>query len=669
MPTNKLINETSPYLLQHAHNPVDWYPWGNEAFAKAKKENKAVFLSIGYSSCHWCHVMEKESFEDIETAKILNDNFVSIKVDREERPDLDSHYMNAVAAMTGSGGWPLNVFLTPDKKPFYGGTYFPSEPRFDMPGFKQVLLKISTVYKNEPDKIRENAKQLSKVLESMANNIEKSGISKEILDNAAHLLQNSFDPIHGGLGEKPKFPQALVWEFILAHSFTSKDKQLIPLVIKTLEQMAKGGIYDQVRGGFSRYSTDGSWLVPHFEKMLYDNALLTLLYLHVYQITKNQNFKRIIEESFAFIERELKDTGGAFYSAMDADSEGQEGKYYIWNYEELKREFTEDELKLLKEEFGVSIEGNFEGENILIRINLKDSPDIERIKQKLFDLRQKRIKPAVDDKIIVSWNSLMIISFALAGRILDNNHYTKVAEIAANFIWNNLFEDERLHHSFTKGKIGKIGFSDDYAAFALANLALFETTGDKSWMEKTLKIIRLLQELFWDKENGGFYHTSVENTDSELPRYKDFEDNPTPSGNSLSANLFAKLSFLTGNVQYGKMLEQILSQHIKQISNAPGMYGSLLTAVEIYFAKPVEIALVAKTADEINLYLNTIYNYYLPTAVVAAKLDSDENPIALLKDKTTKNGSPQVYICQNFTCKKPVESVEKLKTQLQIFSI
>lgn len=668
--SNKLINETSPYLLQHAHNPVEWYPWGDEAFEKAKKDKKAIFLSIGYSSCHWCHVMEKESFEDIETAKILNENFVSIKVDREERPDIDLYYMNAVSAMTGSGGWPLNVFLTPEKQPFYGGTYFPKEPGFGMPGFKQILLKISSVYKNEPDAIRENAQKLSQALESMANSVTQTGISKEIIDNAVHSLQNSFDPLYGGMKERPKFPQPLVWDFLLMHSFTSKNKLQISLVLKTLEQIAKGGIYDQVGGGFSRYSTDEKWLIPHFEKMLYDNALLTLLYLHAYQITKDVNFKRIIEESFIFIERDLKSPGGAFYSAMDADSEGKEGKYYIWNYEELKKEFSEDELKLLEAEFGVSNGGNFEGENILTRQNLEDSPKIQKIKQKLLTNREKHIKPAVDDKIILSWNSLIIISFAFAARILDNNHYQETAETAANFIWNNLFIKGRFYHSFAKGRAGKTGFDDDYAAFALANLALFETTGKKSWMENTFKITKLLKELFWDKENGAFYHTSVENTDLDLPRYKDFADNPTPSGNSLSGILFAKLNFLTGDEEYRKMLEQILSQNIKQINDAPGMYGSLLTAMQIYFAKPVEIAIVAQTVNEINLYLNTIYRYYIPLSAIAAKLDpGTESIVPLLKDKATKNGSPQVYICENFTCKKPLGSIEELKTQLESISI
>lgn len=667
---NKLINETSPYLLQHAHNPVNWYPWGNEAFEKAKKEVKAIFLSIGYSSCHWCHVMEKESFEDIETAKILNENFISIKVDREERPDLDSHYMNAVSVMTGSGGWPLNIFLTPEKKPFYGGTYFPNEPRYGMPSFKQLLLKINSVYKNEPEKVWGNAQELSKVLENMAKTAQKSEIPKSITDQAIHFIQNSFDAVYGGLGEKPKFPEPLIWEFLLMHSFTSKDKKLISLVIKTLEEIAKGGIYDQIGGGFCRYSTDEKWLVPHFEKMLYDNGLLTLLYLHAYQITKDKNLKRIAEESLSFIERELQDTDGAFYSALDADSEGKEGAYYMWNYGELKKEFSEDEVSLLETEFGVSKTGNFEGENILTRVNLEDSPQVQKIKQKLFTIRQKRIKPSRDDKIIVSWNSFMIISFAYAARIFKNNHYQEIAETAAHFIWNNLFKEEVLHHSFAKGKIGKTGFSDDYAAFALANLALFETTGNKSWIKKTFKITNLLKELFWDKENGAFFHTSVENTDSGLPRYKDFEDNPTPSGNSLSANLFVKLNFLTGDEEYRNMLEQILSQKIKQINNAPTMYGSLLTAAETFFAKPMEIAIVAKTKNEIDLYLNTLYDYYLPISVVATKLDVEtESIVPLLKDKTTKNGTAQVYICENFACKKPVESIEEFKTQLQSISI
>lgn len=670
MSTNKLINETSPYLLQHAHNPVDWYPWGNEAFEKAKKENKAVFVSIGYSSCHWCHVMERESFEDEETAKILNENFVCIKVDREERPDIDSHYMNAVAAMTGSGGWPLNVFLTPDKKPFFGGTYFPKEPRYGMPSFKQILFKISSVYKNEPGQIRDNAQKLTQALENFANHTQKGEISKEITENAVIFFRNSFDALHGGLGEKPKFPQPVIWEFLLMHSFTSKNKQLILPVIKTLEQIAKGGIYDQIGGGFCRYSTDEKWLVPHFEKMLYDNALLTLLYLHAYQITKDRNFKRIIEESFVFIERELKDADGAFYGAQDADSEGIEGKYYIWNYEELKKEFSEDEFKLLEAEFGITKEGNFEGENILTRKNLEDSPEIQKIKQKLYILRKKRIKPAIDDKIIVSWNSLMIISLAYAARIFKNKHYRDLAETATHFIWDNLFEKERLHHTFAKVKMGKPGFGDDYASFALANLALFETTGDKFWMGNTFKITNLLISLFWDKENGSLYHTDAANTDSDLPRYKDFEDNPTPSGNSLSGILFAKLNFLTGNDEYRKMLEQILSQKAEQINNASGMYGSLLAATELYFAKPVEIAIVAKTENEMNLYLNTIYNYFIPSVTVAAKLDSEtESIVPLLEGKTTKNNKSQVYICENFACKKPLESIEEVKSQLQVISI
>lgn len=671
MRTNRLVNETSPYLLQHAHNPVDWYPWSNEAFEKARKEEKIVFLSIGYSSCHWCHVMEKESFEDEDTAKILNENFVSIKVDREERPDLDSHYMNAVSAMIGSGGWPLSVFLTPDKKPFYGGTYFPKDARLGMPAFKQVLTQINALYKKDKEQIVKNANKLTDALESMATQTSTGEISQETISKSIISFQNSFDSLYGGFKGRIKFPQPIIWDFLLMHAFTSKNSELIYLVTKTLDNIAKGGIYDQIGGGFCRYSTDEKWLTPHFEKMLYDNALLTHLYINAYQTTKDNNYKRIIEESFSYVEHNLKDEKGAFFSAQDADSEGVEGKYYIWSFEELEKLLSKGEIEILKSEFGATKEGNFEEKNILTRKNLADTPEIRILKQKLLNIRQKRVSPLVDDKIIVSWNSLMIISFAKAAKVFNNNHYKDIAEKAVNFIWTDLFKTDRLYHSYAKGKIGGLGFSDDYAAFALANLTLFETTGEKHWIENTFKITKLLVELFWDKKGGGIFHVSFENKDSDIPHYKDFYDNPLPSGNSLSGQIFAKLNFLTGNEEYREKLEKILSLNTGQIDNSPSMFGSLLQAMELYFAKPVEIAVVAKTQDEINKYLNAIYDYYLPSAAIASKINTDleiENILPLLQDKQISNSKALVYICENFACKKPIESINDLKSQLQTIS-
>ena len=514
---NRLINETSPYLLQHAHNPVDWYPWGSEALERASKEDRPILLSIGYSACHWCHVMEHESFEDASIAQVMNDNFVNIKVDREERPDLDQIYMTAVQMMTGSGGWPLTVFLLPGGEPFFGGTYFPPEDRYNRPGFRRVLPAISDAYRTRRQELVDNSKTIvEQIGRQVSPQFEGGAIDTSLLDAAYRALGSRFDPREGGFGGAPKFPPSMSIDFLLRYHHRTGDEHALQMATLTLDKMAYGGMYDQAGGGFHRYSTDERWLVPHFEKMLYDNALLARAYLDAYRSTGRPLYKRIAEETLDFVVREMRDPSGAFYSTQDADSEGVEGKFYVWDLEEF-RDIVGADADLLAKYFDVTEHGNFEGRNIL---NISRPPELfsklesvpledlearaKAAKKKLYAAREKRVKPGRDEKILTDWNGLMLRAFAEAAAYLGRDDYRSIAESNAGFILSTLWDGSRLLHNFKDGRARFNGYLDDYANLADGLFALYELTFDYKWLDHAIKIVDRMIEQFWDDERGGF---------------------------------------------------------------------------------------------------------------------------------------------------------------------
>ncbi len=514
--TNKLINESSPYLLQHAHNPVDWYPWGSEAFERAKKEDKPIFLSIGYSTCHWCHVMEHESFANEKIAKIMNDDFISIKVDREQRPDVDQIYMNAVMAMTGSGGWPLSVFLTPGGKPFYGGTYFPPQDMYGRVGFERVLLSIAEAWKNRRKELVDSAGKLSEFLAQPSKPTEEKKLTPAILERAFNYFQDTFDSVNGGFGTAPKFPQPTNLSMLLGYWYRSGQVEALKMVEETLDAMAKGGIYDHIGGGFHRYATDEQWLIPHFEKMLYDQALLSRVYLQAYQITKKQEYARVAREIFDYILRDMTAAGGGFYSAEDADSEGKEGLFYLWNPAQIATILDENEAELFNTYYGITEQGNYEEHKTILNVTTsmkqleekfqKDRKVIADIlttaRNKILKKREKRIRPHRDDKVITAWNSLMISSLAYGGAILQEEKYLEAAKKSAQFILNTLHKSRRLMRYYRDGRIVQKAFLDDYAFLIMGLLDLYEATFDAQWLIEAEKLSQEMVRLFSDNEYG-----------------------------------------------------------------------------------------------------------------------------------------------------------------------
>ncbi|MCA1594484.1 MAG: thioredoxin domain-containing protein, partial [Acidobacteria bacterium] len=519
--TNRLVNESSPYLLQHAHNPVDWYAWGEDALGRARNEGKPILLSIGYSACHWCHVMERESFENEEIASLMNEHFVNIKVDREERPDLDQIYMNAVQLMTRHGGWPLTVFLTPDLVPFYGGTYFPPEDRYQMPGFKRVLTSIADAYRKQPDQVAQSAREILAELNQMSRaQASQDALTVSLLDNAFETLSRTYDSRHGGFGSAPKFPAAMNLEFLLRTFNRTGGAKALEMVAHTCRKMAEGGMYDQLGGGFHRYSTDARWLVPHFEKMLYDNALLSRLYLHAYQATGEESFRRIAEETLDYVMREMTDANGGFYSTQDADSEGVEGKFFVWDIDEIIELLGAEDGYLFCAYYDVTAGGNFEEKNILNisrpveAVAREMNVSVERLREalesgrrKLFDVRESRVKPGRDEKVLTAWNGLMLESFAEASAILDRNDYRLLAERNAQFILEHLSKDGLLLHVYNRGQAKLNGYLDDYSFVSSGLLTLFETTGTLRWLEAAASLTEKMIEEFWDDTEGGFFYT------------------------------------------------------------------------------------------------------------------------------------------------------------------
>jgi uncharacterized protein YyaL (SSP411 family) len=673
--TNHLIHETSPYLLQHAHNPVEWYPWGEEAFERARRENKPVLLSVGYSACHWCHVMAPESFEDEEIAKLMNDLFVNIKVDREERPDLDQIYMNAVQMMTHHGGWPMTVFLTPEAVPFYGGTYFPPQDRYNMPGFPRVLISVADAYREKPDEIKETGASLVNELRRLNPTAASNhALELELLNAAYAGIVRSYDSINGGFGSAPKFPPAMTLEFLLRTHARTGNKEALEIVGYTCQKMAEGGIYDQLGGGFHRYSTDARWLVPHFEKMLYDNALLSRLYLHYFQTSQSVQARDTVKGILDYVLREMTDPAGGFYSTQDADSEGHEGKFFVWDIDEVRATLADNDAQIFSDYYNITEAGNFEGKNIP---NVTQSLDelaakhgisiseaqnsLDASKRKLFELRETRVKPDRDEKVLTAWNGLMMASFAEAGVVLDRADYTEAARRNAQFLLANLRRDGSLLRTWKDGVAKFNAYLEDYAFLTEGLLTLYETTGEFSWLEEAMALADRMIEEFWDNENRGFFFTGKSH-ENLIVRSKDYFDNATPSGNSVAAMVLLRLALLSGKDNYRDLGTKVLQEVADSIRRYPSAFGYALSAADFLLSEPKEVAIVGKDAGDIRPLLHEAWRRYLPNKVVAPGFGGETIP--LLRDRPTQNGLPTAYVCAHYVCKEPVNSVSDLAKQL-----
>ena len=677
--TNQLAHETSPYLLQHAHNPVDWHPWGEEALEIARGDDRPIFLSIGYSACHWCHVMERESFENEDTAALMNANFVNIKVDREERPDLDSIYMEAVQAMTGSGGWPMSVFLTPAGQPFYGGTYFPPQPRHGMPSFAQVLLAVADAYKNKRDDLEAQAQRLTDAI-GRTGSLSASGeaLGVEILDEATGKLLQYFDEQYGGFGDQPKFPQPMTLEFAMSQYRRGGDADVLHIAEHTLQQMAAGGIYDHLGGGFHRYSVDRIWLVPHFEKMLYDNGQLLRSYLHAWQINGRPEHRQVVDETVDYVLREMTSPEGGFYSAQDADSEGEEGKFFVWTAEEIEAVLGEEEAELLGRTYGVMPGGNFEGNTIL---NLKRTVAevaqeagaavetvAERLaaaRQRLFAVREERVKPERDDKVLTEWNGLMIHALAEVGVVLGREDALEAAKKSADFVLAEMSQENGfLFRSYKDGRARFNAYLEDYAAFARGLVALYESTFELRWLAEAVRLTKIMQSQFADEVRGGFYQTGLDH-EQLVVRRKDFIDNAIPSGNSMAAELLLRLAKLTGNEEYRSEAARIILIMAAAMAQQPTGFGRMLTALDDILSPSQEVAVVGSLEDPRTLLLlEEIRRHYLPHTVLALKEPDSENPLPLLEGRGLVDGEPAAYVCENYACRLPVTGVEELRQLL-----
>ncbi len=705
--TNRLIKEKSPYLLQHAHNPVNWYPWGEEAFQKSHKENKPIFLSIGYSTCHWCHVMEHESFEDEDIARLMNEYFVSIKVDREERPDLDHIYMSAVGAMTGQGGWPLNVFLTPDKKPFWGGTYFPPEARFGSPGFKDVLCSLHEGWLNRKDQILTSAQSLMETLKQRTQTVAPAAINEKTLQKAFDQFNNYFDEQYGGFGSQPKFPSSHNLSFLLRWWQRTSHPKALEMVNKTLTEMYKGGMYDQLGGGFHRYSTDQYWQVPHFEKMLYDQAILSRTYLEAYQATGNSLYAKAAGEIFDYVLRDLHDSKGGFFSAEDADSfdasveldinpeqrrrtqEKKEGAFYLWKFNEIVQLLGQEDSKIFNHYFGVEPNGNakldpqgeFIGKNILyVAHSIEETAQhfslsveevnkiIERSHQKLFKARLRRPRPHLDDKILTDWNGLMISSLAFGGRVLRSQRTIQAAEESAQFILHHLrTKDGKLLHRFRDGEAGISATLMDYAFLIQGLLDLYEATFKVEYLKEALSLTNEMLRLFWDEKEGGFFFAAHDSADVIL-RQKEIYDGALPSGNSIAALDMVRLFHFTLDEQWEENAQKLFKVFSNDIIQHPSAYAQMLIALDFLLGPSQEVILSGDLKDPLlNQMIQNLFSKFIPNKVVIVRptdqrqaqeiislIPSLENQIPL-EEKTT------AYVCQNHVCQLPTSDLEKFE--------
>jgi uncharacterized protein YyaL (SSP411 family) len=666
---NRLIDETSPYLLQHAHNPVDWYPWGPEALERAKQEDKPILLSVGYSACHWCHVMERESFENDDIAALMNTHFVSIKVDREERPDIDSIYMSAVQALSGQGGWPMTVFLTPDGKPFYGGTYFPPEDRGGLPGFPRLLETLAGIYRDKREDIAQTTENLMRRMEQMtpvSDGFEP--LTADIIGAAFVVLAGNHDDKHGGFGLQPKFPQPMVQEALLRHYLRTGDFGALEMVELTLDKMARGGIYDQIGGGFHRYSTDTFWLAPHFEKMLYDNALLARLYLHAYQATGKPLYRRIVEETLDYVLREMTDESGGFYSTQDADSEGEEGKFFIWRPEEILEVLGKEDGERFNAYYDVTINGNFEGHSIL---NVKN-PDSEmelllsRDRAKLYEAREARVKPDRDEKILTAWNGLMMAAFAEAGAALERQDYTEAAAANARFLKKEVRDGDRLLRTYKDGSARLKGYLEDYSFLIEGLLVLHEATFDGEWLQEAVALGHAMVLLFWDAPSGQFYDTGTDHEELVM-RPRDVQDNAIPSGSSMAATVLLKLALVTGDGDLDRRAVESLRPMRELMERYPTGAGQWLCALDFYVSSPKEIAIVGEPgSSDTSGLLREVFHSYIPNRVLVGRRPADETiaGLPLAEGRSMLGGKATAYVCRNYTCEFPVSAPDALAKQL-----
>ncbi|CAA9507046.1 MAG: Uncharacterized protein YyaL [uncultured Solirubrobacteraceae bacterium] len=648
---NRLADETSPYLLQHQDNPVDWYPWAEEALGRARAEDKPILVSIGYSACHWCHVMERESFEDPEIARLMNENFVCIKVDREERPDIDAIYMDAVQAMTGHGGWPLNAFLTPDGLPFHAGTYFPPEPRHGMPSWPMVLGAVARAWDDKREEIRTQAGRIVTRLQGGALlEAAESELGAVDLDAAVAALSRDYDAEHGGWGQAPKFPAASVIEFLLRRNETEMS-------LHSLRAMAEGGMYDQVGGGFARYSVDEAWVIPHFEKMLYDNALLARAYLHAWQVSGDPFLRRVCEETLDWALREMRQPEGGFASALDADSEGEEGKYYVWSLDEVRDALGPELAETAIGYFGMTTVGNFEGRNnpVLAR---EDPPEREEIRRRLYEARERRTRPGLDDKRLTAWNALMVSALADAGAALERDDYLDAARRCAEFLSTDMRDEHgRVLRTYNRGRAKLAGYLEDHAFLLEALLTLYEATFEPRWFAEARGVADTMIERFSDPERGGFFSTASDH-EALIARRKDLDDAPIPSGSSSAAYGLLRLAALTGEHAYEKaalgplrLLHEVAPEH-------PAAFGHLLQALDFHLAPVREVALVG---DDIRALERVVRGSFRPHLVLAG---GDPDGVPLLEGRTPVDGRAAAYVCEGFACRRPVTDPSELEALL-----
>lgn len=684
---NKLINEKSPYLLQHAYNPVDWYPWCEEAFEKAKREDKPIFLSIGYSTCHWCHVMEKESFEDDEVAKMMNDTFVSIKVDREERPDIDGVYMSVCQMITGGGGWPLTIVMTPDKKPFFTGTYFPKYNRFGRIGMLELITKLNDIWKNRREEVVNSAEEITKSISQISIKNSEEVIDEKIFDKSFDEYSRRFDKEYGGFGNAPKFPTPHNLLFLLRYYRRTKNLYALELVEKTLTEMRKGGIYDHIGFGFARYSTDKYWLVPHFEKMLYDNALLLMAFSEAYQITKNEFYKITAEEIIEYILREMTHPEGGFFSAEDADSEGEEGKFYLWTEVEIRQLLSKNEADFIIKVFNVKPNGNWydeargvrTGNNILhlrksyaeladdLGINQNDFiKKLNSIRSKMFEWRERRIHPHKDDKILTDWNSLLISALVKASNVFGKKDFLDTALRADRFIKKYLYKNGKLLHRFREGESAIDANLDDYSFFIQAQLDLFEATSEAEFLRTAINLNEILAHKFWDKNIGGYYFTS-EDAEVLIVRQKEIYDGAVPSGNSVQLLNLVRLFELTSDNFYFDTAQKQIRAFASEINRMPSVFAQFLCGLDFLFGPSIELVITAKDKIITDEIVRRLLQGYFPSKVIIAINDLNRQKllelIPHLKDYEVGE-SPIIYLCRNFICEKPTINVDEVTQKI-----
>jgi len=666
---NRLALETSPYLLQHRNNPVDWYPWGEEALARARELDRPILLSVGYSACHWCHVMERESFEDPETAAYMNEHFVNVKVDREERPDVDAIYMEAVQTISGQGGWPMTVFCDPNGVPFYGGTYFPPDEGRGMPSFRMVMEAVVDAFERRREEIDERAPQMRARLGAIGAVEPADGaVEPALLEEATERLLAAADNARGGFGGAPKFPPASALELLMARG----ERRVVE---RTLDTMMAGGIYDQLGGGFARYSVDAAWLVPHFEKMLYDNALLARAYLHGWQVFGLERYRRTCEETLNWTLREMRGPEGGFYSALDADSEGEEGRFYTWTPPQIRDilanpartdpnciNFSTQQIEKLMQFYGVTEEGNFEGRNVLHLAQGADAPEPEglaEMRRALFERRAARVHPGLDDKRLASWNALMVGALAEAGAVLDRSDYLDAARTCAEFVWTQMRDDGHLLRTYKDGEAHLNAYLEDHAFLLEALLILYEATFEPLWFERAHELAETMLSRFHDPERGGFFSTSGDHEEL-IARRKEIGDHPIPSGNSSAAMGLLRLAALTGERSYEQAAEGVFRLFAEPALRHPEAFAHLLRAIDFHLAPTKEVALVGDDLGELSRLVRSAHR---PHIVLAGGPEGSSTP-PLLQQRTTVDGHPAAYVCEGFACKMPVTNPQALSELL-----